>query len=405
MNPLLMQVRKFWKLVILLLLIGITYSYAMFQGGFVSWFLFYSFIPFAIYALVLAFYPLHEVKIIRSFTKTDFYTGESVTVKVTLSRKSCIPLFYMMVEERLPASIQYSEKGDRSKVFLFPYFRKNFTYTYQLDQLNRGEHLFNGFLITIGDPLGLMVKEIMVKTEGKIIVYPAFEELIYRPIQIQFDQGMAVTKERVQRDTTMATGVRDYQPGDRFSWINWKASAKRNDIMVKEFEQRQSHDVQVIIDCAKEQSFEIIVSFAASIIRAILRKGAQVGLLTARNERIEFPIRGGDVQLQQLFYYLAKVRDDSPVPLDRVLDTERFGVQDPSTFMLITSQLSKSLIEKVGFIAERKGAMLIFLLKKEKEIPSEQERVLSMMANSRGLKVVMIQEGKFSSAFSEVKRG
>ncbi|MEH7748493.1 DUF58 domain-containing protein, partial [Neobacillus drentensis] len=26
----------------------------------------------------------------------------------------------------------------------------------------------------------------------------------------------------------MATGVRDYQPGDRFSWINWKASAKRN---------------------------------------------------------------------------------------------------------------------------------------------------------------------------------
>jgi uncharacterized protein (DUF58 family) len=398
------KAKKIWKLVALILLIGVTFSYGMFQGGFVSWFLFYSFLPFALYALSLAFYPLEKLSVRRSIAKSEFHAGESVIVEVTLSRKTRIPLFYMIVEDCLPSAVQTSDKGKGSKKFLFPCFGKNFSITYLLEDLQRGEHIFQSFHIRIGDPLGLIERETHVVCENKILVYPTFEELIYRPIQNQFDQGMAVTKERVQRDTTMATGVRDYQPGDRFSWINWKVSAKRNDIMVKEFEQRQSHDVQITIDCAPEERFEIIVSFAASLMRAILRRGAQVGMLAASKERLSVPIRGGDVQLQQLFYYLAKIKDDSPVPFDQVLESERFQTNDQVTNMLLTSKLSKALIEKASFKAKRKGSMLIFLLKKEMELPAENEQILTSMANRRGIKVVMIHERNFSPALSEVSR-
>lgn len=404
MKPLLVLVKKIWKLVLLFLLITITFSYAMFQGGFVSWFLLFSFLPFALYALMLTLYPLKDIKVTRSLSKAEFFAGESVTVNVELTRQKRIPLFYMLVADSLPSSAKYFDKGKQSKICLFPPLGKRFSYSYQLTELTRGEHIFEGFCVKIGDPLGFIEKEIHIDAVDKIIVYPAFEELVYRPSQNQFDQGMAVTKERVQRDTTMATGVRDYQPGDRFSWINWKASAKRNDIMVKEFEQRQSHDVQVIIDCSSQERFEIIVSFAASIIRAILLRGAQVGLLSSREQRDMFPIRGGENQLQQILYGLARMKDDSLFPLELILEKERFHNPNPVTFMLITSLLTKSLVEKAGFMARRKGSVILFLIKMDKEAATEQERILTMMAITRGIRVVMIHERNFAKSFSEVNK-
>jgi uncharacterized protein (DUF58 family) len=271
-----------------------------------------------------------------------------------------------------------------------------------IDELPRGEHLFHSFIVRTGDFLGLVEKEKSHRNESKIIVYPAYTELLYRPFENHFDQGMTASRERVQRDTSLAIGVRDYQPGDRFSWINWKASAKRNEIMTKEFEQRQSHDVFVVMDCVADQHFEAIVSFTASLLRAVLKKGAQIGLLTISRERASFPIRGGENQLHQLYYHLARIEAKSPSSFDRVLETEGMFVQQTVSFLLVTAQLTKPLIEKAGFLGQRKGKITLFLIKGEKESPTEYERSLITLANARNVRVVMVHEGEFALAFSEV---
>lgn len=386
----------------MLILILLTFSYAMFQGGFVSWFLFYSFLPFAIYCVSLSFYSLNELEIDRKIAKTDYNAGEPLKVTVTLKRRSSFPLFYLLISDQMDDTLKYSHQQKKAKALLLPGFQKEFSYDYVINELPRGEHFFHSVLLKAGDPLGLFEKEKSVPIESKIIVYPAYTELLYRPFENQFDQGMTASRERVQRDTSMAVGVRDYQPGDRFSWINWKASAKRNEIMTKEFEQRQSHDVFVVMDCVPDKRFEAIVSFTASLLRAVLKKGAQTGLLTISKERASFPIRGGEQQLQQLFYHLAKIEAKSFSSFDKVLETEGLFVQQTVGFLLVTSQLTKPLIEKASFLGQRKGKITLFLIKGEKEAPTQNERSLIAMANARGVKVVMVHEGEFTTAFSEV---
>ncbi|MEH7346261.1 DUF58 domain-containing protein [Bacillus sp. JJ1532] len=403
MKRLLSNVRKAWKLAALYLLILVTFSYAMFQGGFVSWFLFYSFVPFAIYALFLSFYRLHHLQVSRVFLKTEYNAGESIKVEITLKRKMSFPLFYIVIEDELGEQLRYSQERNRTKSFLFPWFKKEINWDYQINDLPRGEHHFQSIRVKTGDPLGLIEKEIHIQTDQKIMVYPAYEELIYRPLENHFDQGLTASKERVQRDTSMAIGIREYQPGDRFSWINWKATAKRNDIMTKEFEQRQSHDVFILMDCVPSGRFEAIVSFSASIIRAILQKGAQVGFLSSSSERIAFPIRGGESQQMQLFYHLAKVRDDSPVPIDRILEAEGFLLQQ-NNLMLITAQLTRSLIEKAGLLVSKNGSVTIFIVKNEMESLLPDELTLKGAANARGLRVVLVHSGNFKAVFSEVAR-
>lgn len=386
----------------LMLLVLLAFSYAMFQGGFVSWFLFYSFLPFALYALALSFYSLKDFEAERVFVKTEYNAGETVKIQVYLTRTKGFPLFYMIIEDGLEYPLSYVRQKKKAKTLIFPGFRKEIFIEYLIEEIPRGEHFFRTIRIKTGDPLGLIEKEKMLPLESKILVYPAYEELIYRPFENHYDQGMTASKERVQRDTSMAIGIREYQPGDRFSWINWKATAKRNDIMTKEFDQRQSHDVYIIMDCAPNPHFEVIASFTASIIKAILKKGAQAGLLTSGVERGAFPIRGGESQQLELFYHLAKVKDNSPVTLDRIIESERFFTQQNVALMFVTGQLTKPLIEKAGYYAQRKTSCIFFLIKKAREAPSKQELALKAAANARGIKVVMVQDGQFQEAFSEV---
>ncbi|MGD6845160.1 DUF58 domain-containing protein [Bacillus infantis] len=397
--------KNVWKLIVLFLLILTTFSYAMFQGGFVSWFLFYSFLPFALYGLALSFYSVGTFRAERDLVKTDYNAGEKLKVKVTLKRDNSFPLFFLIAEDCLNEALSFSSKGNKAKSFVFPWFKREVSFEYEVDGLPRGEHIFENIRLKTGDPIGLIEKEKLVELEGRIIVYPAYEELIYKPADNHYDQGMTASKERVQRDTSMAVGIREYQPGDRFSWINWKATARRNDIMTKEFEQRKSHDVYIMMDCAPDERFEGIVSFTASVIRGILRKGAQTGLITMGAERAAFPVRGGEGQQQQLFYHLAKVKDDCPVSFDRVLETENFLAQQNVSLMLITAQLTKRLVEKASYYASHKNAVTIFLLKNEREAAAKEEIALRASANARGVKVVLVHEGQFSEAFSEVNRG
>ncbi|WML42163.1 DUF58 domain-containing protein [Neobacillus sp. OS1-2] len=396
--------KKAWRFILLLFLILLTFSYAMFQGGFVSWFLFYSFLPFAIYCVALSFYSLNELEVTRELPKSDYNAGEALKVTVTIKRSKGFPLFYLLIEDQLADVLRYAPQQKKVKALILPGLKKEFSYEYIIDELPRGEHLFTSFTLKTGDPLGLFEKEKSVETSGKVIVYPAYSELLYRPFENQFDQGLTASRERVQRDTTMVIGVRDYQPGDRFSWINWKASAKRNEIMTKEFEQRQSHDVLVVMDCVPDKRFEPVVSFTASLVRAILKKGAQTGLLTISNERTSFPIRGGEQQLRQLFYHLAKIEAKSLRPFEKVLEAEGQFMLQTVSFMLVTAQVTKPLIEKASFLGKRKGGITLFLLKGHKESPSENERSLISIANARGVRVVMVHEGEYQTAFSEVFR-
>ena len=68
-------------------------------------------------------------------------------------------------------------------------------------------------------------------------------DIHYVPIDTQYDLGSMISPYNVVKDTTMATGVRDYQSGDRVSWIHWKSFARTQTLMTKEFEDRRSQDL------------------------------------------------------------------------------------------------------------------------------------------------------------------
>lgn len=401
MNKIKKKLTPLWKLIVLFMLIGAAFSYAMFQGGFVSWFLFYSFLPFAVYGLILSIYPIKEWTVTRKLAKHEYNTKEILKVNIELKRKTFLPIFYLLVEDSV--SYPLANKLTSKKLFLLG-FRRTIRFEYALNELPRGEHIFYHTTIKIGDPFGLMEKEWESFNEEKIIVFPEYEEIIYKPFTNHYEQGMSVSKNIVQRDTTMAVGIREYRPGDRFSWINWKASARRNDIMIKEFEQRQTDDIFVVLDCKENAAFETMVSFTATLIRAIVKKGAQVGFLSSEKEKKIFPIRGGEAQQRLLFHHLAKLKNNSRVSLPQLLKSQFSTLQQNTTIILVTANLSKELIKIVNLFASRKYNLNIFLVKDGNKGLTNEELLLKSEAFRSGVRVIAISKGRFQNAFSEVEK-
>ena len=69
-------------------------------------------------------------------------------------------------------------------------------------------------------------------------------------------------------------GLRDYRSGDSPRWIHWRTSARRGELMVKEFEHQNEQDLAILIDpwlprskagAEQREAIEQAISFAATL--------------------------------------------------------------------------------------------------------------------------------------------
>jgi len=343
-------------------------------------------------------YPLKNIRVERVLNQHELISGETLKVTLKIKAPKIIPLFYIMVEEKNSGKLN-ERTGKKFKFLLFPLLRKEIIHQYVIPNIPRGEYVFYGLRVQTSDFLGLAEREIVYPLENHVLVYPSYVELEYRSMENRFEQGMTVTRDKVQRDTSLAIGVREYQPGDKFSWINWKITAKKNEIMTKEFEQKKTDDVLILLDRQPNSRFNLMVEFTASIVRAILKKGALVGLLSQGKEREYYPMRGGQFQQRTLFYHLAIMEDDSEISLANVIENEGILLNQNVTIMIIVPYIHEAMIEKLGYLSLRNKNIVIFSVKNKESSVSEAERRNIAFAMSRGIYVKVIHEGKFEEAF------
>ncbi len=141
----------------------------------------------------------------------------------------------------------------------------------------RGRYRVRDLDVGTRSPFGLVEHRVTIELPDQIVVYPTIGRLSRRWFQMQ---KQATENRRGQRHDRSAQqveyhGLRDYRPGDSPRWIHWRTSARRGELMVKEFEQQNEQDLAILIDpwlprtkrFAPEQreALEQAISFAATL--------------------------------------------------------------------------------------------------------------------------------------------
>ena len=391
------------RLLFVILLLIISFAYAMFQGGFVSWFIFYSLLPFALYSIAFFFNPISKFEAERYIESVRLRKGGKLVATVKLTRRSSFPLLYLVVKEITDSKAMNSHAGQQLKTIKMIGFQRELKWTYEIDHMPRGEHRLDGLEIAVSDFFGWVKKSHIIPLKHTLIVYPNVAEMIYMPIETRYDQGAAASPFTIVKDTTMATGVRDYQPGDRVSWIHWKSFARTQTLRTKEFEDRQSQDLFIMLDRKPSSLFEEQVELTASILQAVIRNQASTAFLSLGETRFYFPAIQSEGQLQHAMFHLAKVEADMNQPIEKILPKDP-SMSSATSILLITGELTSGMIDAIPRSAKNLRQCTCFVVVKKGEKLSKQAQALHQVARSRGMLIHVLSQDHFANAFTEVGR-
>ncbi|GGA75792.1 DUF58 domain-containing protein [Ornithinibacillus halotolerans] len=390
------------NVIFILLIFAILFSYAMFQGGFTSWFLFYSFLPIFLYIVGISFYPISNWKVERKMKKHVVATGDRVTVTIQIRRKIPFPIYYAIIEEAFPESLnrmdlrqakyQYLEQPNKLynnrevKKIIFPWFKRNFSITYHLNQLPRGNHILSAVRVRTGDIFGLVKKEHFFSLHNELVVYPVERSLRLVEKMNSYEQGSISTYATNLKNTNVATGVREYMPGDKFSWIDWKQTAKKNDVMTKEFEQEKSTDTLVILNSCYHNginllAYEAAVELSISLMEVIRKQSSQVGFLSIGEDTVSFPVKHDPSKMEWIRKHLTQVQPSKNYIFSRKLKEETKKLHNSYYVVILTTHLDDELKESLQHVRLREKKMLILFIQAENRISAEEYRIIHSLRN------------------------
>ncbi|MFD1929480.1 DUF58 domain-containing protein [Sporosarcina siberiensis] len=389
------------RFLFLIIILVSAFLYAMFQGGKVSWTVFYMILPFILYSGALFFYPLSSIAAERIIRTPIVKYGGRLAVSISINRRFRFPLLYMVATDKFadPGTAELTD-GKQKHLFIFG-MKNKVEWDYEIEQMPRGEHILEGVEIELSDFFGWIRKKHFIPLKQIVLVYPKISDVNYIPMDTQYDRGTMASPLNLVKDTTMATGIRDYQSGDRVSWIHWKSFARTQTLMTKEFEDRRSQELIVVLDSRPSEVFEEQVELAASIVMEASAHQAGLGFVTTGNERLLTPFIQSDGQLQHALIHLAKLKPsgDSTTGMSSHQASE---LKHGGSIILITANPNWAFIQS---ILENAGNVRSFTcLTVLKENGEKNGHLLEdiRIAKLHGVTVRTLTQKQFPEAFKEV---
>ncbi|WP_298904107.1 DUF58 domain-containing protein [uncultured Psychroserpens sp.] len=121
---------------------------------------------------------------------------------------------------------------------------------YRLRPVERGEYHFGKLNIYVTSVFGLIARRFTYNDKAMVPTYPSFMQLRkYDLLAISNNlHQYGIKKIRKIGHTMEFEQIKDYVLGDDLRTINWKATAKRNQLMVNQFQDEKSQPIYSIID-------------------------------------------------------------------------------------------------------------------------------------------------------------
>jgi len=167
---------------------------------------------------------------------------------------------------------------------------------YKLRPVERGEYHFGKLNIYVTSVFGLIARRFATNDNTMVPTYPSFMQLRkYDLMAISNNLNQyGIKKIRKIGHTMEFEQIKDYVLGDDLRTINWKATAKRNQLMVNQFQDEKSQPVYSIIDKGRVMKMpfdgltllDYAINAALVISNVALKKQDKAGIL-AFSKKVE----------------------------------------------------------------------------------------------------------------------
>ncbi|NWF68783.1 MAG: DUF58 domain-containing protein [Chloroflexi bacterium] len=374
----------------------------------------YLFAGLLLISFLWAWVSVRWISISRRTRTRRAQVGRSMEESFAVHNTSLLPKLWLEVRDHsdLP--------GHRaSQVVPTVMGRKKYRWDVSTPCLTRGEFRLGPITLLSGDPFGLFISPRRLGATSRIVVYPATVPVTHFEMPMGVLSGGEAQRKRANYITTNAAGVREYVPGDNFNRIHWRSSARRDELMVKEFEIDPLVDVWLLVDFSaaalvEDPSVQRIgrtgpvipmgveippsteeynVVIAASLAQYFIEDERSVGFAAYTPHREIYDAERGPQQLSRILQTLAVARSFSPYTLAQTLSLETHFLTRGTTLVIITASLDSAWVAQAQVLG-RKGIRPMCVLVDPASFGGQfSSEPLRAMLRSARIPSVLIQRG------------
>jgi uncharacterized protein (DUF58 family) len=300
----------------------------------------------------------------------------------------------------------------------------------------RGVYRLGPTSLASGDLFGLFAVKRTIAHADSLLVLPLVVPIADFPSPAGYLPGGKAIRRKSLEITPHASGVREYVHGDPLKRIHWPSSARRNRLMVKEFEQDPQAEIWLFLDAEvgihhampaapqtiwRDWSFqrrpqlslppetiEYAVTITASLAHYFIGQRRAVGFVTEGPAYTVIPAERSERQESKLLETLAFVRAEGHLPLVSLVDSIAPRIPYGSSALLVTSSTRQDILLAVENIARRGVTPIVILLNPQTFGFYESNDTLFEDLLARGVPVCQVSQGdnlaEILSAFAATNR-
>jgi uncharacterized protein (DUF58 family) len=254
-----------------------------------------------------------DISLERDIVPNETFGDEDIRVESHVRNLTGAPLGNLEIHEILDHRIVPQKGASHSLAAVGPFQKVDLVQEFPSPP--RANYEIGPLIVRVRDPFGFYLTEKKLRPEA-LSVMPRPERL--RGVQLRprhVGPWPGVIPSKALGLGTEFYSMRDYIPGDDPKRINWKASARYNELIVNETEAERVTDVMIVLDTdvsffgpSGDELFEREVQAAASLARLLLGQGNRVGLVLQGGERGSIPAGFGKRHERRILYLLAAAR-------------------------------------------------------------------------------------------------
>ncbi|MBE9488662.1 MAG: DUF58 domain-containing protein [Bacteroidetes bacterium] len=221
----------------------------------------------------------------RRLLPEKFSNSDENPVSITITNNYPFNALIDVIDE-LP--FQFQKRDFSYKMYLKS--MQTYDFSYDVRPVERGEYFFGNLNIYASTKLKILKRKYQFQNEQMVAVYPSFIQMQKYAFLAMSNRLTEFGLKKIRRigHTLEFEQIKDYVQGDDFRTINWKATAKRAQLMVNQYQDEKSQPIFSIIDTGRVMKMpfnglkllDYAINSTLAFSNVALKKHDKVGMLT-----------------------------------------------------------------------------------------------------------------------------
>lgn len=163
------------------------------------------------------------------------------------------------------------------------------SFKYSIRPTERGEYKFSDIFVFVSALMHFAQRKVVIKAAEEVATYPSILQMKQYELKVFAKTALSgIKKIRRLGHNNEFEQIKNYVQGDDIRTVNWKATSRRNELMVNQYQDERAQHIYSIIDKSRSMRMpfneltllDYAINSTLAFSNICLRKGDRAGLMT-----------------------------------------------------------------------------------------------------------------------------